>query len=64
MLQMETKRSEMSLLERRRVALTALCDERSVAKYLRGEPMQQMLCERIAKALREAGFADAVRESA
>lgn len=61
---METKRNELSQVDRRRVALEALCDERSVDKYLAGGVMREMLRERIEAALRKLGFGGAVREGA
>lgn len=58
---METKRSELSQLDQKRVALEALCDARSVEKYLDGGAMREMLRERIEAALRKLGFDGAVR---
>jgi hypothetical protein len=46
----------LSSLQRRRLALSALVDERTLRRALRGEPMQPMTAERIRRALASEGL--------
>ncbi len=42
--------------DRRRVAVAAFADDRTVARYLRGEPVRPSLAARIRDALRRLGL--------
>jgi hypothetical protein len=46
----------LSSLQRKRLALSALCDERTLRRALRGEAMQPMTAERIRRALASEGL--------
>ncbi len=48
----------------RRVAVSAVCDYRSVKNYLDGKPLRNLVRTRIETALRELGLGDAVRAEA
>jgi|HubBroStandDraft_1064217.scaffolds.fasta_scaffold320805_1 hypothetical protein len=53
--------NKLSPYDRRRVAIKALCDVRSVNKYLRGGELQAMLRVRVEAAMRGLGFGSEVR---
>jgi len=59
-----TATQQLTAHEMRTVAVKALCDDRSVRKYLDGKPVRDLLRMRIERALRECGFEAAVRAEA
>lgn len=61
---MTTSTRQLDAHDKRRVAVEALCDHRSVANYLDGKPVRTMLRMRIEAALRKLGFGEAVRSEA
>jgi hypothetical protein len=61
---MTTSQRQLDAHERRRVAVEALCDDRSVKNYLDGKPLRAMVRTRIETALRKLGFEGAVRVEA
>lgn len=62
--EMSDKRTPITAHDKRSIAVRALCDGRSVEKYLRGGEMRQMLRLRIEEALRELGLKHAIRSEA
>jgi hypothetical protein len=49
---------------RRRIAVEAVCDARSVKNYLDGKPLRALVRTRIEMALRRLGYGGAVRAEA
>lgn len=58
---MATTDGQLSGLQRSRVAVQALVSERTVKRYLDGDPVSESTRERIEAALRNLGLAGAVR---
>lgn len=58
---MTTPNGQLPGLQRSRVAVAALCSERTVKRYLDGASVSQSTRERIEGALRKLGLAGAMR---
>ena len=48
--------SKLTSLQRREIALAALCDETTLLRVLNGEPVRESSRERVKRALRERGL--------
>jgi len=58
---MTTSTQQLDAHVRRRIAVEAVCDARSVKNYLDGKPLRALVRTRIEAALRSLGFGGAVR---
>lgn len=56
--------AKLHTFEERQVAAQAMCDPRSVHRYLNGARLQPMMTARIERALREMGLGQHVRRVA